>query len=213
VNLTVFGGTGPTGLLLIDRALGEGHRVSAFARTPAKLPRDPRLIAVEGSLGDSERIAAVVAGADAVISLLGPRKPYRAEDVAVLTDGCRAIVAGMQEHQVRRLVALSTPSSRDPADGNEFVLGLSVKLSRRFFPVAYDAFVKMGEVIRASGLDWTLVRVPILTNGPRTETLKVRRLGDKGGMRLSRANAAAFLLAQAADKTAYVRQSPLISNP
>lgn len=106
MNLTVFGGTGPAGLLLIDQALAEGHRVTAFARTPSKLPAAPRLTVVEGGLGDHEPMASAIAGADAVISLLGPRKPYRAGDVPVLTDGCRTIVAAMKEHQVRRLIAL-----------------------------------------------------------------------------------------------------------
>lgn len=127
MNLTVFGGTGPAGLLRVDQALAEGHRVTAFARTPAKLPAAPRLTVIEGGLGDHERMASAIAGADAVISLLGPRKPYRAKAVPVLTDGLRTIVAALKEHQVRRLVALSTPSSPDPADRKEFVLGLGIK--------------------------------------------------------------------------------------
>lgn len=212
MKLTVFGGTGPAGLLLIDRALADGHHVTAFARTPAKLPSDARLKVVEGQLSDHARIASAIVGANAVISLLGPRKPYRATDVPALTDGVRAIVAAMTEHRVRRLIALSTPSTRDPADRKELMLDLSVKLSRRFWPVAYNAFVQMGETVRTSGLDWTLVRVPILTNGPRTEKVNVRVLGDKGAMRLSRANAAAFLLRQTTD-TSHIGQAPLISDP
>ncbi len=211
LNLTVFGGTGPTGLLLIDQALAEGRCVTAFARTPSKLPNAPRLTAVEGGLGDHERISSAVSGTDAVISLLGPRKPYRSGEVPALTNGCRAIVAAMKEHRVRRLIALSTPSSSDPADRKEFVLDLSIKIGRELFPVAYDAFVQMGEIVRGSGLEWTLVRVPFLTNGPHTEKVTVRMLGDKGGMRLSRANAAAFLLSQTTDTT-HIGQAPLITD-
>lgn len=146
-----------------------------------------------------------------MISLLGPRKPYRSGEVPALTNGCRAIVAAMKEHRVRRLIALSTPSSSDPADRKEFVLDLSIKIGRELFPVAYDAFVQMGEIVRGSGLEWTLVRVPFLTNGPHTEKVTVRMLGDKGGMRLSRANAAAFLLSQTTDTT-HIGQAPLITD-
>ena len=70
-----------------------------------------------------------------MISLLGPRKPYRAQDVPVFIDRCRAIVAAMTEHQIRRLIALSTPSRRDPADRKEFLLGLGITISRKFGPV------------------------------------------------------------------------------
>jgi putative NADH-flavin reductase len=211
MNLTVFGGTGPTGLLLIDQALAGGHHVTAFARTPAKLPNHPRLTAIEGQLDDREQVASAITGADAVISLLGPRKPYRAQDVPALTEGLGAIVAAMKEYQVRRLIALSTPSSPDPADRKELVLDLSIKLGQRFWPVAYHAFVQMGEVVRGSGLDWTLVRVPFLTNGPRTEKITVRMLGGKGGMRVSRANAAAFVLDQITDNS-HLGRAPLISD-
>lgn len=65
--------------------------------------------------------------------------------------------------------------------------------------------------IRDSGLKWTIVRVPLLTNGPTTATINVRTVGDKGGVRLSRANAAGFLLQQAAD-SAHVGQAPFITS-
>ncbi|MGH8995930.1 MAG: NAD(P)-dependent oxidoreductase [Acidimicrobiales bacterium] len=211
MNLTVYGGTGPAGVLLIEQAVAAGHGVTAYVRTPSKLQGDPRLTVVEGQLDDPERVAAAVDGADAVISLLGPTKPYRAEDVPVLTEAPRVIVAAMRDHQVGRLVALSTPSVHDPADRREYLLDLSIRMSRRFWPVAYDAFVQMGEVVRGSDLEWTLVRVPLLTNGPRTQHVAVRMLGGKGGMRVSRANAAAFLLEQATDAS-HIGEAPIISD-
>lgn len=38
MRLTVFGGTGPTGQLLIRDVLADGHAVTAFARALGKLP-------------------------------------------------------------------------------------------------------------------------------------------------------------------------------
>jgi NAD(P)H-binding len=65
--------------------------------------------------------------------------------------------------------------------------------------------------VRASGLKWTLVRVPFLTNGPRTERINVRMKGEQGGMRVSRANVAAFFLDQAHD-TAWIGKAPYITD-
>jgi hypothetical protein len=119
-----------------------------------------------------------------------------------LATGYRNIVAAMHEHGVERLVAMGTPSITDPADGKEPMVGLMVTGIRIFQPTTYRAIVAIvaiGQIIRASGLKWTIVRFPWLTNGPRTASVNVRNVGAGGGLRLSRANAAAYFLEQAAD--------------
>lgn len=125
--------------------------------------------------------------------------------------GTRNIVAAMHEHGVRRLVATGTPSMTDPADSKDWQISLLVKMISSFQPAAYDAIVTIGRMIRESGLDWTIVRLPFLSNGPRTTRINARQVGQKGGLRLSRANAAAFLLEQANDAT-YLHKAPFISD-
>lgn len=210
MRISIFGGTGATGLLLVEQALAQGHDVAAFARTPSKLPRNDRLSAVEGQLDDLNQVKAAVAGSDVVLSLLGPGT--KSADVPPLVVGTRNIVAAMREHGVRRLVATGTPSMSDPADDNDWKVGLLVKLIKTFQPAAYKAIVEIGQIVRESELDWTLVRFPFLTNGPGTDRINARNVGEKGGLRLSRANAAAFVLRQATDTT-YLHQAPFISDP
>lgn len=209
MRIAVFGGTGPTGLLLIDQALAEGHEVVAYARTPAKLPVHERLTAVQGQLDDAPGIAGAVRGSDAVLSVLGPGT--KAADIPPLVTGYRNIVAAMREHGVERLVALGTPSITGLSDGNELKIRLMVNGVRKFQPAAYGAIVHIGQIVRDSGLKWTIVRVPLLTNGPKTATINIREVGDKGGLLLSRSNAAAFFLQQAADST-HVGRTPFITN-
>lgn len=208
MHLTVFGGTGPTGQLLIQQALAEGHDVVAYARSPGKLPHHQRLTAVEGLLDDGPAIAEAVRGSDAVLSVLGPGRD--ATDVPPLVTGTRAIVAAMKAHGVERLVAIGTPSITDPQDGASLKIRLMVAAIRKFQPVAYAAIVEIGEIVRTSGLQWTVVRVPLLTNGPATGSVRARHIGS-GGIRLARANAAAFLLDQATDPT-WVGGAPFISD-
>jgi len=209
LRITVFGGTGPTGLLLVQQALTQGHDVVAYARTPSKLPRHERLSVVEGQLDDADKVAAAVAGSEAVLSVLGPGT--KAADVPPLVTGTRSIVAAMREHGVRRLVATGTPSINDDADSKDWKIGLLVKLISRFQPVAYDAIVTIGNIVRESRLDWTIVRLPFLSNGPHTDRINARRVGEKGSLRLSRANAAAFVLQQATDTT-YLHKAPFITD-
>lgn len=208
MRLTIFGGTGPTGLLLVDYALAQGHEVVAFARTPSKLPVHERLTAVAGQLDNVSAINEAVRGSDAVISLLGPGT--KADDNPPLVTGYRNIVAAMHDQGIARLVALGTPTMADPADGKDFTLGMMARSLRLFKPAIYDIIMKIRQAVRESGLDWTLVRVPFLTDGPKTE-INVRMVGGKGSMRLSRANAATFLLEQAADP-AQIGRAPFISD-
>jgi putative NADH-flavin reductase len=209
LRISIFGGTGATGLLLVDQALSRGHAVVAFARTPSKLPRHDRLSVVEGQLDDFEKVAAAVAGSDVVLSLLGPGT--KSADVPPIVAGTRNIATAMRQHGVRRLVASGTPSMRDPVDENDWKVSLLVKLIKTFQPAAYKAIVEIGRTVRKSDLDWTLVRFPLLSNGPGIGEVNARNVGQRGGLRLSRANAAAFMLQQAADTT-YLRKAPLISD-
>ncbi|HTF52903.1 MAG TPA: NAD(P)H-binding protein [Pseudonocardia sp.] len=210
MRLTVFGGTSPTGGHLIRQALQTGHTVMALARDPAKLASGDGLTVIEGQLTDTDAVARSVQDAEAVISLLGPPSKGRIE-VAPILDGYRNIVAAMGTHGVRRLVALGTPSITDPADRREPAFSMLVAVGKRIKPSAYRIMVGISEIVRASDLDWTIVRVPLLTDGPRTERINVRTVGDKGGIRLSRANAAAYFLLQAEDTTR-VGQAPLITD-
>ncbi|MET7283710.1 NAD(P)H-binding protein [Kribbella sp. NPDC005582] len=195
MRLTIFGGTGPTGRLLINHAVEAGHDVVAYARTPSKLPTHPNLTAVEGTLKDEDAIAAAVKGADAVLSVLGPTRDK--SDSETLVEGYRQIIAAMHAHGVERLVAMGTPSMKDPADGRDLRVSALVAAIRLTARPAYDALVEIGGVIRASGLKWTVIRLPLLHDGPATASFNARSIGQKGGLKLSRANAAAYYLAQA----------------
>lgn len=193
----------------MEQALADGHEMTAYARNPAKLPSHERLTVIAGQLDDAQLISSAIAGSDAVLSLLGPG--VKADDVPPLLTGYRNIVAAMREHGVRRLVAIGTPSMRDESDGKDWKVDTLVWLIRRFQPAAYNALVEIGQIIRESGLDWTIVRVPFLRDGPRTGEVNVRRVGQKGRLRLTRANAADFILKQATDPT-YVHQAPFVSD-
>lgn len=209
MRLTIFGGTGETGRLLVDKALAAGHDVVAYARSPGKLEARDRLEVVEGTLGDAGAIARAVEGSTAVLSLLGPTRD-KAQSPPLVT-GTEHIVHAMRDHGVERLVAVATPSAPDPTDGRDWrirVLVTGVKLTLR---TAYDTIRAMDAAIRSSTLDWTIVRVPLLVDGDE-EPVRVRRIGEPGKLRLTRRALASFMLDQADDST-WSKQAPFISNP
>ena len=114
MRLTVFGATGEAGQQIIAQALAAGDRVVAYARNPAKLRvAHERLTVAQGELTDEAGIEQAVSGADAVISVLGPRGDSRDKPI---TRGTQNILAAMKKLGVRRLIINSTVSAPDPND-------------------------------------------------------------------------------------------------
>ncbi|MCL5996176.1 MAG: SDR family oxidoreductase [Chloroflexi bacterium] len=210
MNLIVFGATGGTGKQLVEQALAAGNQVVAFVRNPSKLTtRHEHLTIVQGDLADQAAVERAIKGADAVISTLGPRGDSSNKPI---TRGTQNILAAMRKHGVRRFVLCATPSASDPNDGPDFKFKAMVTLVKLTMRPAYEEIVNVAAVVRASDCDWTIVRVPLLTDDPKSGHVKVGYLG-KGviGTRLARADMADFMLRQVQDTT-YVRQAPAISN-
>ena len=209
MKVAVFGGTGPAGKLLVDELLAQRHVVVAYARSPEKLaPRDG-LTVVKGELDDAPAIDGVIARCEAVISLLGPSGKVVP---GALVRGTENVLASMRTHGVRRIVALATPSARDPDDGRSFVFSFLVTMVRTFVRSAYEEIVAIAAAVRASDREWVLVRVPFLTDAPATGLVRAGRPGGNVGTSLSRADLAKFAVEQLTSN-AWIRRAPLISGP
>jgi putative NADH-flavin reductase len=209
MKLTIFGATGGTGKQLIEQALASGHQVVAFVRDPSRLTtRHDHLTILQGELVDQAAIEHAVLGADAVISALGPRRGAKDKSI---TRGTENILAAMNKHGVRRIVVTSTPSARGPNDMPDFKFKLAVRMIQLMARGAYEDIVNTAQVVRTSDRDWTIVRVSILVDAPKTGVVKVGHVNKEMGMRITRADLAEFVLKQVQD-TKYLRQAPAISN-
>jgi hypothetical protein len=212
MKLTLFGATGRAGIQLIDQSLAEGNQVVVYARNPSKLTmRHENLTIVQGELHDTANIEHAVNGADAVISLLGPvlggdykRKP--------LTQGIQYIIGAMKKFGVGRLIVVSTPSAKAPDDLPDFKYKVLVFLIKSLMRPAYEEIVNIARSVQDSNLEWTIVRVSILNNNPRSDGVKAGYLG-KGevGVRISRADIAGFILKELKNGK-FINRMPVISN-
>jgi putative NADH-flavin reductase len=204
MKLTLVAATGGIGRHLLDQALAAGHDVTAVVRDPANLSHEVRAVAVDLTHPDPAALESAVGGADAVLSGLGPRS--RA-DAGVAARGTRAIVDAMGTTGVRRIVVVSAapvgtvpspgrphPPARDPGDG--FVMRyLASPLVKVVLREHYADLARMEDVLRDSGLDWTAVRPPRLTDKPMTGTYRTayeRNL--RRGWFVSRADVAHYML-------------------
>ena len=219
MKLAVFGPTGGTGRRLVERAIAEGHDVTAFARDPSRITaRHERLRVVVGDAFDPASVREAVAGNEAVISVLGSRQPSNplhprrpGDPHGVGSVGSENIVTAMKEHGLRRFVCQTAwgvgESRQNPGFAGAFFMNVLVP------PLLRDEYADkeaQEKIVADSDLDWIIVRPMLLTNGPWTNDYRAD-VDLKPGRRpyISRADAAAFLLKQLADDT-FVRKTPAI---
>ncbi|KAI9508948.1 NAD(P)-binding protein [Russula earlei] len=218
MRVLILGGTGPSGILLIEEALSAKHVVVVYARNPQKLPEHlrthPDVTIVKGELEDAESLdAALAGGTDAVLSALGPFL-FRYPPGTPIAVGYRSVLAAMRRAGVRRLLALGTPSIADENDKASLVYSAMVAAVAFTARSAYKDIVAVGEVIRAcDDMEWTIVRVPALKNDQNREVL-VGYIGDGGAgdrYTLARLGFAVFML-QELEKGEWIKRAPLITS-
>src|SRR5690242_11412994 len=204
MRITIFAATGGIGRAALEQAVDAGHQVTAVVRNPKGLTRPVPAVTADLSDPDPEALRRAVAGADAVLSGLGPR---RARDAGITAPGTRAIVDAMLATGVRRIIVVSAapvgtvaspgrpnPPKHDPGDG-PLMRYVMAPLIKAVIPRHYADLALMEDVLRDSGLDWTSVRPPRLTDKPLTGRYRVaygRNL--RGGVLVSRADVAHLML-------------------
>lgn len=123
------------------------------------------------------------------------------------------IMDAMKKHGVKRLIALGTGSITDPKDKFNLQYWALVQAISTFARNAYKDIVAVGETIREKGakldLEWTIARVPLLTDHESKEFL-TGYIGDgKTNTSLSRAAFAAFVVGEV-EKRQWVNKAPIV---
>jgi putative NADH-flavin reductase len=191
MKLLVLGATGGTGLEIVVQAIEHGHEVTAFVRNPEPLKMFAQRVAViRGDVLKSAELARVIEGHDAVLSAFGPRYPIAKSDADLLQRFAVALTGGMRQAGVTRLAVESVAFLFKDA-----ILPPAYLLGRLFFPMIVADASAMEQIIGNSGLDWTIVRPPRLTNQPRTGIYRVREGHLPSlGFTISRADVADFMI-------------------
>jgi putative NADH-flavin reductase len=210
MRITVFGASGRTGAPLVRQALDRGHEVVAFVRSPGAFPVSGEgLTVVEGDAYTGEGVAEAVSPggvpADAVVSVLGQTGDGPDDLLTVAGD---RITGAMAEAGVGRFVTLVGAGVREAGESPSLsgrVMGGLLKLLAR--EVLADAETHV-ERVRATDLDWTVVRAPRLADG---EGEGDYRAGDiaLGFESVARADVARFIL-DCIEDDLYVNEMPKV---
>lgn len=212
MKLAVFGGTGQTGKPLLEQALAAGHEVKALVRDPGKLPLSlsahERLEVIQGDALDAAAVARTVEGTEAVLSVLGQTKGSPPDLVTRATEN---IIAAMKAHGVKRVLTLTGAGVPDPKDKPKVVDRVFTFLLKRISGAVLEDGKQHAARLRESGLEWTVVRGPRLTNGPHTGRYRVGFVGKDSGVQVPRADVADFMLKEVQNPR-FVRQAPVVTS-
>ena len=162
-------------------------------------------------MSDAGAIEEAVKGADVVISALGPSMDRKATGLP-LVEGTGHILDAMKRHSVTRYIGHGTPSILDPQEMPTVKTRRIGFMGSTLLPRAYKELQGMTRLIKASGVDWTIVRFTAPNDRPKQGNLRTGFYGtDKIGFPVSRADIAAFTAAQV-DDNSYIHRAPAISN-
>jgi uncharacterized protein YbjT (DUF2867 family) len=207
MKVLVLGATGGTGRLIVHDALEKGHSVVALVRSKARTPDFPGADLIEGDACDEGALMRALKGCDAVVSSLGTGvSPF--SEVSVLTEATRALLPAMARSGVRRLICISALGVGDSRGHGGFVF------DRLFQPLllrhAYKDKGRQEAAIRASSLDWVIVRPAMLTNDPARGSVRaIVDLAGVNGGKVARADVAQFVVEQLAKDT-WLKQTPVL---
>ncbi|SFI08791.1 Putative NADH-flavin reductase [Bosea sp. OK403] len=207
MKVLVLGATGATGRLIVSKAVAKGYEVVALVRSKAKADL-AGVELVEGDARDPAALTRALAGCDAVISSLGTAmSPFR--EVTLLSTATRALVGVMADQNIRRLVCITGLGAGDSRGHGGFFF------DRLFLPLmlrkVYEDKDRQEDAIRASTLDWTIVRPTVLNDKPARGHVKaLTDLSGVHGGTIARSDVAEFVVQQLTADT-WLRKAPLIT--
>lgn len=206
MRIAVFGATGGTGREVVKQALAAGHQVTALARDPSRLAgSDPNLTVVAGSVLEAAPVLQALQGADAAIVSLG--NTANNPDY-VVSQGTEVILDAVgQLGGPRRIVVVSSIGVGDSKDQVSFAFKMLMSTVLR---KPMEDKERQEALVKASGLDWIIVRPGGLTDGPATGQYRAGLDPTISAGQVARADVAAFVLQQLTDDT-YLRQAPAIT--
>lgn len=205
MKIIIFGASGKTGKLLVEQALSDNHRVTAFVRNPSNLNiSNPNLVIVQGDATDASDVKKAILGHDAVISTLGTNTGLR--KTTILHEMTQNIAQGMKEQQVSRIAYMASAGIDKEIPG--FIGKITIKLLGNVLDDHHNAVA----VLKDNNLQWTIARPLGLNDKQFTGTYRKEAIGvPKGGRAISRADVADFLY-QAIVNEEFIHQSVALSD-
>ncbi|MGR6981647.1 NAD(P)H-binding protein [Testudinibacter sp. P27/CKL/0425] len=188
-NILIFGASGSLERYVIAEAQKLDNCVlTLFVRNPSRLPKNlpPSIRVIEGDALNYADVQSAVVGQDLVyLNLAG--------DLATMGTN---IVKAMQQHGVKRIVAIS-----------------SIGIYQSPLQPILKPYRALADLIENSGLDYTILRPDWFTNADEIDYALTRKGEPESGSAVSRKSIASFVCNLFAQPARYLNENLGISKP
>lgn len=194
MKIAVFGATGLLGKHIVKEALAKGVDVKALVRTPGKLgDLESQVELIQGDYFNPRDQAKTLEGVDMVVSTIGPPPVRKGSPSAdKYGNAMRSLVEAMKVKGLTRIVNVAGASATIPGEKITLSRHLMRLMMRFMVPVITPAKELELTVLRASGLEHTTMRPPVIAEGVKGK-LKSSS-SDPQGMKVDAAQLATFML-------------------
>ena len=205
MKVVVFGAGGRTGELATQYAVEGGHEVTAFVHedTGSKLPGVRYVV---GDAEDADAVRDVLDGQEGVIDALGGNAPYKQSSME--PTAAENIVTGMTATGAKRLVVISMLGVGDSEEHAPFMYRFL--LEPTYLRGADKNKAAMEAAVQTSGLQYVIVRPPVLTDDEPTGELTVVE-GETKAHKITRGDLAKFLVEQLTSSQ-FLHQAVVVAN-
>lgn len=210
MSIAVFGASGAMGRRFSAAATAADVALRLHYRSEPEGEAPPLSTVVVGALTDPTAVREVLRGASAVVVLFGPRATNGDVFCAKAT---KAIIEGMRAQEQRRLLCMTCASLGPPAGNLSIAMRAAALAMKRFRSEELsDDRAQQERVVRASKLDWTIVKPTKFADGGGTESLRAATDLDVGlRSRVSRDSVATFLLGEIVNPR-FIEQTVFVSS-
>lgn len=211
MNVIIFGATGGIGKWVVKHSLEKGYHVTVYVRNKQKMTiHDDKLAVIQGEIYDYDKVKSALADQDAVIWCVGI--PMKNKLVNFESQkGHEILLKAMKEQGMKRLIDWGTPSVAFDKDKKSFITVVPGIMAGIMFSKAKAEMVAIGQMLKESNLDWTMVRFLMPQDTPFIGKVKVGFGDVKMNFAISREDIGAFMVEQVESKD-YIRSMPIIGS-
>jgi uncharacterized protein YbjT (DUF2867 family) len=214
-TLLVLGGSGRTGIHVLEHAIARGHQVRALVRNPDAFEAPAGVQLITGTPANIDDIRRAAEGTEAVISVLNNARASNnpwAKPVSppsFMTDAARATLTDGRTGITRIVATSSQGVAEDWRRINPIMRGL-INISN--IKAGFNDHNGVEALMRACGVDWTLARAVALTDKPAKGPLRAVEPGTEKPARFVNCDDLAAFLLDTVEKNTWIRQTPLVWN-
>lgn len=206
-KIAVLGGGGRTGKYLVNQLVDKGYSVKLLLRNPENFQiKSPLIEIIRGDAIDPVAINRLIDGCQAIISTIGQRQG----EPLIAMQATKNVLEAVVNYGVKRYILVAGINVDTPFDNKGAETIIATNWMKSTFPLIQEDRQKAYNLLLASEVHWTLVRVPFIEFTDAVSAITVN-LEDCLGNKISAGNIAAFLIEQLVDD-AYLKKSPFIAN-